>query len=363
MRKHLCVILFVLLLSAMLASAAPINILLTSPADKATITEYSQTFIFGFDQNPADILNCSLIANNEVQGFRNSLIIMNNNKITAGLEGGDYTWHISCLDKSLNVIDSDARTLTIDVGSTVKEGYDILYNLNGIRTYVLTIASGQKEVTLPAIKGGEYIEIKMGGKPYYLDIIKMGADINSDFVDIRDRTSGKPHHMLVPSTLEFDFNNDKTIDIALELKNVERGVNAYFVVTPYPATTPAENAPEENPTQPVETPSETPTTTQPQPKEQPAAQAPVKQTQKEPSGQQLISGQENTKSKSSWLIAIILVIVLAIVLAIVLSSKARKLEKKTTKKDAKKEMPEQEQDQRSVQQEKFDIIKSTGRKR
>ena len=192
----------------------------------------------------------------------------------------------------------------------------------------------------------------------------MGADINSDFVDIRDRTSGKPYHMLVPSTLEFDFNNDKTIDIALALKNVERGVNAYFAVTPYPATTPAENAPEENPTQPAETsstiPSETPTTTQPQ--EKPAAQAPVKQTQKEPSGQQLISGQENTKSKSSWLVLVLLVIVLAVILAIALArSNAKKLDKKTTKKDAKKEMPEQEQ--QPVQQEKFDIIKSTGRKR
>lgn len=359
MKKHLCIISFVLLLSAMLASAAPINILLNSPADKATIKEYTQDFIFSFDQDPTDIiLNCSLIVNNEVKGFRNSLIMRNNNKISLDLGNGDYTWHISCLDNSLNVIDSDIRTFTVNTGSIVKEGYEIFYNTNGLRSYILTIAPGQKQVTLPAMKSGEDIDIVIGPKTYYLDILSIGVKINQTFVGLRDRSASKRYDMAVSSTQGFDFDNDKTIDVELLLKNVERGVNAYFVVTPYPATTPAapaETTPGENPTQPAETTSETPVT---QPQEQPAEQAQGNQAQEEPSGQEIISEQENNEPKSNWLIPIILVIVLAIVLAITLiNSKAKKSEKRA----AKKEMPEQEQ--QPAQQEKFDIIKSTGKKR
>jgi len=364
MNKPLCAISFVLLLFAMLASAAPINILLNSPADKATITEYTQTFLFSFDQDPVDILNCSLIVNNEVKGFRNSLIIMNNNKISLSLDQGQYSWGISCLDKNFNVINSGTKTFTVDVSSSVKEGYETLYNKNGLRSYVITIAPGQNLVTLPVIKGGEDIDIKMGGKTYYFDIIKMGADITSDFVDIRDRSSGKPYHMLVPSTLEFDFNNDKTVDIALLLKNVERGVNAYFVVTPYPGGEQPVTPPVENPNPPVVQP-ETP------PAEKPPIQSPPKETPKETPktpapGSESTSEAENGEISSTWFIPAIVAVLIVIILIIILSSlKGKKSGKKNleknAKKDAKKIMPEPEQ--QIAPQEKLDIIKSTGRRR
>ena len=364
MKKQLCAISFVLLLFVMLASAAPINVLLNSPVDKATITEYTQTFIFSFDQDPVDIPNCSLIANNEVKGFRNSLIMRNNNKINLGLEGGAYTWFVSCLDKSLNVINSDTKTLTVNVGSNVKEGYEILYNLNGLRSYILTIAPGQKQVTLPAMKGGEDIDIKIGAKIYYLDVKKMGNYLNTTFVEIRDRSSGKSHQMLTPSTLKFDFNNDKTIDIALLLKNVERGVNAYFVVTPYPSGEQPVALPEENPTPPVVQP-ETP------PAEKPPVPSPPKETPKETpktpaTGSESTSEAEKGETSRTWFIPVIIAVVIVIILVVVLPSlKGKKSGKKNleknAKKDAKKIMPEPEQ--QLAPQEKLDIIKSTGRRR
>jgi uncharacterized protein YpmB len=360
MKKQLSGILFVFLLFAMLASAAP-SIILNSPADKTTITEYTQTFMFSFDQDPAVILNCSLIVNDEVKVFRNAVILRNNNKINLGLEGGEYAWHVSCIDESLNVIDSATRAFTVSVGSEVKEGYEVLYNTNGLRSYILTIASGQKQVTLPAMKGGEDIQIKMSGKTYYVDLKKMGNYLNTTFVEIRDRSSGKSYQILTLNTLQLDFNNDKTMDIELLLKNVERGVNAYFAVTPYPAA--EEIVPEEEPTTPPTIPNEIPDETHvTQPVEQPAEDVtPEEEPQEElEPGQGTVEEQEDSKSGSKWLVPIILVIVLAVILAIVLSSKAKRPENKIAVKEAKKQTPEQEQ--HPPAQEKFEIIKSSGKK-
>jgi len=352
-----------MLFFAMLASAGAISIMPNSPVDKATITEYTQTFIFSFDEDPTEILNCSIIANNEVVGYRNSLIMRNNNKINLELEEGEYTWYIKCLDESLNEITSATKALTVDVGAEIKEGYQILYNNDGSRSYAMTIAPGQKQVTLPEMKGGENIEIKLGGKIYYLDVVKMGDYIDTTFVEVRDRSTGKTHQMLTPSTIELDFDNDKTIDIALALKNVERGVNAYFTVTPYPSGTQEATPPEGQPTQPPETP---PTIPEEQPSQEvPEQEIPEEESQEIPPETGIIP-EQGKQAKSNWLIPAIIIIAALIILLIVFSSlKGKKSGKKNplkdAKKDAKKEMPESEQ--QPVQQEKFDIIKSNNGRR
>lgn len=374
MKKQLSAVLFILLFFMMLASAGAISVMPNSPVDKAIITQYSQSFIFSFDEEPTEILNCSIIANNEVVGYRNSLIMRTNNKISLELEAGEYAWYIRCLDKSLNEITSATKSLTVDLGAEIKEGYQTFYNSDGSRTYALTIAPGQKTVTLPAMKGGESIEIKLGGKIYILDVVKMGAHLDTTFVDVRDRSTGKTHKMLTPSVIELDFNNDNTIDLELALKNVERGVDAYFALTPYPTAAQPEDEPEETPGQPPET--ETPPAI---PSEQPVQEQPSEGASGEEPGDALEPGETSTgtetgiipdepkQAKSSWLIPTLIIIAVLVILLIILSGlKGKKSRKqnplKEDKKAAKKEMQETEQ-QLPNQQEKFDIIKSNGRRK
>jgi len=281
-----------------------------------------------------------------------------------------------------------------------------------LRSYIITIAQGQKPVTLPAMKGGEGIEIKISGKTYYLDIIKMGVNINTTFVDVRDRTSGKTYKMLTPTTLSFDLNNDKTTDISLTLKNVERTVNAYFVVTPYPgASQPSqpiqlETPPEEEPapsTTPSETPAEEPVTQPPQPEDRnldsDADAMPDwwedkyglnKNDPKDADQDWDKDGdtnlgeflrdtdptfpeqQEEGKSKTLLIamgIVLGLIIILLIAYAITKRGKTGKKQKQAGQKNVKKEVKKEKEahsendEPLPASNEKFDIIKSTGRRK
>jgi hypothetical protein len=210
------------------------------------------------------------------------------------------------------------------------------------------------------MKGGEDIDIKMGGKTYFLDVVKMGNYLNTTFVEIRDRSSGKTHRMFTPSTLEFDFNNDKTVDIALLLKNVERGVNTYFAVTPYPGGEQPVTPPVENPTPPVVQPK-TP------PAEKPPIQSPpAEKPQTPPTGSESTSEPEGEETGRMWFIPVIIAVAIVIILFVVLSSlKNKKSGKRTPEKgarqDAKKIMPEPEQ--QPATPANFYIIKSTGRRK
>jgi hypothetical protein len=360
----------------MLVNAEPISIILKSPSDNAVITGYSTDFMFDFNQQPESISTCSLIIDDQVKGTRDSLIMISNNKINVQLENGDHTWLIKCYDTSSKEINSETRNFSIKTPAPSNESYEIFYNNNGLRSYIITIAQGQKPVTLPAMKGGEDIDIKISGKTYYFDIIKMGVNINTTFVDVRDRTSEKVYKMLTPTTLSFDLDNDKTTDIALTLKNVERTVNAYFVVTPYPIAgeAPEETTPAETPT---EQPAEKPTQPAEQPKQEPAAQ-PEQGITKEKYDQMKESEKtmeqpEEGKSKTLLIaigIVLGLIIILLIVYAITKRGKTGKKQKRAGQKNVKKKEVKKEKEAYPendeplpASNEKFDIIKSTGRGR
>ena len=407
MNKHLYTIIIIFLLFALSVSAQSANIILRSPGNNAVITTYTQDFIYSFDQY-VDILNCSLIIDDEVKAVRNALIVRNNNKLTAELEAGTHDWYMQCYDSEFNEIISEARTLTVNIGMGIEEGYETVYNINGLRSYVLTITPGQSPVELPAMKGGEDIQIGIKGKTHYLDVIKMGAAEDTSFVEVRDRTANKIHRILVDETLSFDFDGDKTVDVDLTLKEVERNVNAYFIVSPYPGTTlqEPEEQEEEEPepateSEPGEEPEvieeEEPVEQEEEPEsveeEEPEA---VEEEKKASFFGKVYNKISRLDKKLKWAVAFIVLIILLIVVLVILTMirKKRKIttvklgdeEKKPEKKQAKKEARKKPGKQEKIKskeeaefteisekekvdwpvmddkKEKFDIIKSTGRK-
>ena len=380
MKKHLCILALVFLLVVLTVNAQeePISIVLKSPGNGASIETYKVDFLYSFS-GYTELRNCSLIVDNEVKGFRNTLFEINDNKITLQLDTGSHEWFMRCFDTDLNEMVSEKRTLSINLGGPV-EGYETIYNYNGLRSYVITLFPGQKVIELPAMKGGEDIRIKMGTKTYYLDIIKMGVSESTNFVEVRDRDSGVVHRILVPSTISFDFDNDKTTDIDLYLKDVERNVNAYFIVTPYPGTAVEEESEEEPVTETTEEPQQEPVE-QPQVEEEPE-----EEPMEEPEGEEVVEEEAELESGSKlWLVLIIVVVVLAVVLVILFSLKGRKgkeagvkpgkvkvrekigkikPEKKKTKEEPKPGSESKEDfEDWPVLKEKFDIITSTGRKK
>jgi hypothetical protein len=392
MKKQLFITTFVLglLLFVSMTGAAPANLILKLPADGVTTSTYTQDFIYSFDDY-VTILNCSLIVDDEVKAVRNTMIIQNNNKISAEISAGSHTWFMKCYDSDFNAIVSEKRTFKLDVGGSVKSGYETVYNSDGTRSYVITIAPSQLPVELPAMKGGEDIRIKIAGKTYYLDVIKMGLSIDTYFVDVRDRSTNKIYKILEDSSIELDLDKDNTTDIKLYLKDVERSVNAYFIVTPYPDTQPAEEpkTPTEQPETPSpeepETPVEEPTI--PEEPEMPAEEpgTPEEEPQTPPVSPQ--PEPEKEKNKTGMIILIILVVLIIILLAILLisrrnKSRMRKKEMKKVagkKKEAKTSIPPPvetskettpasklkipDDEEPSPLNEKFNIIKSTAGKK
>jgi hypothetical protein len=376
MRREICIFTFIIIISlscVTLINAEPISITLKSPSDNVVITGYSADFMFDFNQQPESISTCSLIIDDQVKGTRDSLIMINNNKINVQLENGNYTWLIKCYDTSSKEINSETRSFSIKTPALSNESYEIFYNKNALRSYIITIAQGQKPIILPAMKVGEDIDIKISEKTYIVDILRMGVDINSTFADVRDRSTKKTYRMLTASTQNFNFNNDNITDISLTLKNVERGVNAYFVVAPYPV---AGEAPKE--TTPTETSTEQPAVkpTQPaeQPQEQPATNPDSELTKEEydqmKASEKTLEQQEESKSKA-LLIAMGIIIGIIIILLIVYvvtkgkTSGKKQASQKNVKKEVKKEKeayPENDEPL-PASNEKFNIIKSTGRRR
>jgi len=389
MKKQLFITTFVLglLLFVSMTGAAPANLILKLPADGAITSTYTQDFIYDFDAD-VTILNCSLIVDDEVKKTRNTMIVRVNNKLTIDVEAGSHTWYVECYDSDYNKIVSEQRTFKLEVGGSVKSGYETVYNSDGTRSYVITITPSQLAVELPAMKGGEDIRIKIAGKTYYLDVIKMGLSIDTYFVDVRDRSTNKIHKILEDSSIELDLDKDNTTDIKLYLKDVERSVNAYFIVTPYPATQPAvEETPEqpEEPAEEPETPAEEPTI--PEEPETPAEEpgTPEEEPQTPPVSPQ--PEPEKEKSKTGMIILIVFAVLIIILLAILLisrrsKSRMRKKEiKKVTgkKKEGKTSIPPPvetskettpasklkipDDEEPSPLNEKFNIIKSTAGKK
>nr|MCK4929971.1 hypothetical protein [Nanoarchaeota archaeon] len=397
MRKQVYILTLILLLLITTVNAEQINIILKSPGDGSVTTAFTQDFIFSFDQDP-DMINCSLIVDDEEKEVRNTLIQRNSNKMNIELESGTHAWFIKCYDTEFNKILSETRSLTVNVGGGIKQDYEIIYNANGLRSYIITIAPGQDAVELPAMKAGEDIQIKINAKTHYLDIIKMGSDVSTSFVEIRDRTSNTIHRMLAPSTLSFDFYEDDTADIELFLRNVERNINAYFIVTPYPGAVveepeEVEEEPEVIEEEPVE--EEEPVGEVEEPEEV-ISEEEIKE--EEPAEEEPEEAEPMPEKKSkTWLTLLIIVIILIIVLVIILTSKSRKKVKKVKVKKKKKQEKkkqvkgvkekkekiskkepeeavgvekEKKEESKSLEPEedwpiltdKFDIIKSTGKK-
>jgi len=238
MKKQLYIILtltLLILIFATVVSAADINILLNSPGTDAASSSTSQDFIFGFSQVP-DMEECSLIVDGEVKKTRNTLIMMNNNKLNIELESGSHEWMVKCIDTDNNELVSETRKLTINAGTATAGDYDIIYIASGLRTYAITLSEGKDAFDLPAMKGGEEMQFKLGSKKHYVDLIKMGTDDKGGFVEIRDRTHSKIYRLALDTSQAFDFNDDAILDVELMFKELERNVNVFFTVTPFPGT-------------------------------------------------------------------------------------------------------------------------------
>jgi hypothetical protein len=394
MKKQLCIITFFLLALAMTAYAAtiePTNIILKSPKDGDIVESYTLDFIFSFDQY-GEILNCSLIMDGEVNKVRNTMFEINDNKITGELTSGAHEWLIKCYTGSNAELVSETRSLKVNLPAPAS-GFTNTTNSEGIRTFTITPAQGQSPIRLPAMKSGDQIDIRVGAKKYELAIMRMGSAVNTSFVEVKDRTAGAIHKMLIGDSVNFDFNKDNVTEIGLALDKVERNINAYFIVTPYPGASeelPAEEIVEEN------TPSEPPAdvvtednitqdTQQPPsngtPQETPQAEPAL---QEEPSAE---AEEEQAGDQSHLLtiaLAIAVLVVIIIIIAVIILRKrdekkmaGKKSPASTTPPPVKKdddaegkdegaEEPEEAEetepeDKIPVSKEKFDIIKSQGK--
>jgi len=391
MKKQLCIITFFLLVLAMTTYAAtiePTKIILKSPKDGDTVESYTLDFIFSFDQY-GDVKNCSLVMDGQVSKVMNIMFRINDNKITGELTSGTHKWFIKCYTGTFKEIVSETRSLKVNLPAPAS-GFTNTTNSEGIRTFTITPAQGQSPISLPAMKSGDQIDIRVGAKKYELAIMRMGSAANTSFVEVKDRTAGVIHKMLIGDSVNFDFNKDNVTDIGLALNNVEKKINAYFIVTPYPGASeelPAEEIVEENtPSEPPadvvaennitqdtqqppsgETPQETPQA-EPTPQEEPAAEAE--------------EGQAGGQSKLLTIVLVIavLVVIIIIIAVIILRKKDEKkmVRKKSSPSDApppvkkddenagqdegaeEAEEPEPE-DKIPASKETFDIIKSQGK--
>jgi len=367
-----------------LSSAEVANIALKSPAGGTVVASQFQEFIFSFDKYSI-IENCSLIIDGSFKALRNTMISMENNKMSATLESGEHTWQIICYDDENNKLVSEERKLKIITGEIIKTDYETIYNNNGLRSYLIQIAEGKAPVELPAMKLSEDIRIKTPQKTHYIDLLRMGAESGTFFVEVRDRSNSEIHRILIGESVQLDLDNDKIIDVSLNLKNIERNVNAYFIVTSYPSTQPAEE------TQPIEQPSDEPeadseTTTA---ENEAKPESPVVEEQEDLEAdskpidqEEIITEDENASKSTILLIAAVIILILILATIMIVKNKGKKASKNKKDKNAhkiksesahkakvteiKKEPEEDLLSDEPIKRdddEDFDIITSVGKKR
>jgi len=370
MKKQLCLITLFLLfsmLSAMLAYAEPVRIILAGPSDNDKVTDSKVTFIFNFDQYAA-INNCSVIIDDEPRGTLNTLIGINGNKISVNLNDGTYDWFIRCYYDQLNEINSTTRTLTVNAASSAKGGYQNLTYADGTMAFILSPYQGQSAVSLPAAKGGDEIQLKIKSKTYYLFIIRVGVSNNGTFAEVKDKNAGKIHKLLKSESASFDFDADNITDIRLTLDAVVREKNAYFIVTPYPGFL-AEEVPVEEPAE--EEPVVTNETTETPVEEAPAEETPSEETlaeepAEEPPVTEEVPPTGATDADKPWLVVLMILVAIIFLLLIILLVVRKKKEKPVEPAKAKEkpapDAPEKEEAKPSAAPEKFDIIKSDKRR-
>lgn len=366
MNKYVYILTIILLLCATTASAETVNIILTSPSDSTEIKTYTQDFIFDFDDEP-DMINCSLILNEEIEKTRNAMIARNNNKLTVELEAGDYSWFIQCIDSNHKEITSETRSLTVNLDQDISEGYEIIYYTTGLRGYKFTIAPGQESVEMPAMLAGEDMRFVIGKNTHYVDIIKMGAHINTTFIDVRDRTSGKIHKILLSDSIELDFDDDEQVDVKITFDDVERGVKAFFIVEPYPGTEAIveepEPEPEPAPEEEEEELEEEETSETEEPTQEPGEETVEEEEPKEETEDtEPFIAPPPEKKNYTWLIILIVVVIVIIVGIVLLKPKDKKKVKEVKQaKPGKSKKEEQEPPEKKVAVEKLDVVKSVSR--
>ncbi len=237
MNKFISLIIILLslsLVSSAIVSAESINIMLMGPADNSALNSYEIDFLFGFDQEPDTIDNCSVFVDGKAMGFRNTL------------EQGNHEWYIICYDFDFNKIESEQRSFVLNKGDRVVDGYDIFYNSNGLKTYIFTVAPGQPQTELPPMKAGEDIELKIGKDAFNIDILKISSSDGVPFVEFMNRATYERVQVSKSKSARFDVNKDDIDEVELFLSDIERGVNAYIVVIPYPEESQIPISEEEN---------------------------------------------------------------------------------------------------------------------
>jgi hypothetical protein len=333
-------------LGSLAVSAAPISIIVRGPSDGSVVTNYRVEFIYGFSQIP-DMKNCSLVIDDEVKQTRSDLINFDNNKISQSLEHGEYTWFIRCFDTNNQVLESLKRKITLNTSVDTIDGYEVIYNSNRLRSYVISLSEGQAPIYFPAMKAGEDIRVKTAKTTYYFDIIKMGSEKGVSFVDVRFRPLGQSKRIMLGKSEYYDLEEDKRLDVQLTLEKVERNVNAYFSLGAFPDSPSQETPAETKPEPKTEEEEQVTPQTRPEPEKQ-VDSKPSTTTTSEQAGNQEASGK-------SWVWIILILFILAIALVVFFTSKNAKKVQKETKKEEIREEPKKD--------EKVDIVKSTGSKR
>ncbi|MFH0870222.1 MAG: hypothetical protein V1866_04155 [archaeon] len=369
MSKVRLVSIFLIIFLLAATNALAVSVVLKSPSNNSKISTSRQDFIFSFD-NYQDILNCTLFIDSQPKRVMNSLIKVQDNKIATELEDGEHAWFIRCYDSSSLEINSESRALTVGLTMITKEGYETLYNNNGFRSYLITLFQGQKPITLPPMKGGEDIRLKINSDIHYIDVLKMGATTNSSFVEIRDRSNEKKYRLLLTESVNLDLDNDKKIDATIKIVDIKRGVDAYFIVTPYPEGQAQITTPETSePATETNVSSDQTTTITPD-----QGQANEEETDsQEPQQTEQPAEQSSEDLENSTPAIIIAIIVAAIIIAAVVIFSSRKKCKKPGKKEGRKTQehkpaPDQEHETNALEskkdeEEKFDIIKSAGKRK
>jgi hypothetical protein len=150
MRVRSTVLIFLVLVLATLAAAEPLAIHLSGPSNGTIVSEEKVSFSYGFNQQP-QVNNCSLMVDDVQIETRGDLISFDNNKITGTLGAGDHLWWIKCITLEGKVVESDGWTLKVDIQLNVSNGYQVVYNNNRFRSYIVPISESYDPVTLPAM--------------------------------------------------------------------------------------------------------------------------------------------------------------------------------------------------------------------
>jgi hypothetical protein len=372
MFKSAFLIVAILLMSV--TSLAIPDIELRGPVNGATTESFRIEFGYGFSSVPNDIAKCSLFVDGTQVAQRQNLFSYDNNKIGFELEEGTHTWFIRCSDDAGEEVTSDTRTITVASAIEGEEGFETIYTNSGDRIQVVILTRGVEGIGLPAMKPNDGIRFKTAKTSYDFDFLKMSAVDGKTFAELRDRKNSKLYKIFVGESLDVDLDADEEVDVRLVLDKINRGVEAFFVVQPYPGYVPVEETPvvEEEPevSVPEEVPGETTTPVEVPVAEETPVETPVVATPTESETPAVVVSEE--KKGFNWLIPLVIIIVLGAIggLTYFLANKTPATKKEvnfakketviTEKKVEVKETHHAKQHSTSKQSDdNFDVIKHT----